>query len=144
VEEFSELLREHDNELIWTPAFAYKGNEKPTFDAIKKVRAINGKLQFVLQDTRHFIALRKFWKSRGLNAMLSSGFYFISTALDICEHVGAYGFWPFDKTVNNTDLTYHYFPDDITFTEHHQMSQEFGMLVAMHHQGLLKLHIGKC
>ncbi len=147
MKEFSEFLRDYVDELIWTPAYAYKELEKPTYDAIKKVKRL--KLQFVVEDIRHFIAVNQFWKSHGLEAVLSTGFYFISTALDMCDKVDAFGFWPFDKNADGDALPYHYFSDKITWAtmadlQSHHMSQEFAIITEMHHKGLLELHIGNC
>ncbi|XP_072045942.1 alpha-2,8-sialyltransferase 8F-like isoform X2 [Amphiura filiformis] len=146
VSDFTKVLSEQRGALIWTPVFAYAGNDKPTFEAIKKIKSVNSKLRFVIQDTRHFIAMREFWKSHGLKTMLSTGFYFVNVALDICDRVNVFGFWPFDRSADGKPLLYHYSHDDIPFpfADHHNMSYEFKLLAAMHSEGLLQLHMGNC
>ncbi len=145
---FSKLLREYVDDLIWTPAYAYKELAQPTYNAIERVKKL--KLKFVTEDIRHFIAVNQFWKSYGLEAVLSTGFYFINTALDMCDKVDAFGFWPFDKNADGEALPYHYFPDNITSwttmadLQFHHMNQEFAIITEMHHKGLLELHIGNC
>ena len=139
---FSNLLSEQ-HALIWTPAFAYAGNHVPTFKAIKKVRKYKKHIQFAIQDTRHFIAMVNLWKNYGIKSTLSTGFYFVTSALGLCDQVNVYGFWPFNTTADGRTLTYHYH-DNITFTDHHSMSSEFLYITAMHDLGLLQLHVGNC
>ena len=140
---FSNLLSEQ-HALIWTPAFAYVGNHVHVFKAIKKARQYKKHLKFAMQDTRHFLAMVKFWKNYGIKSILSTGFYFVTSALDLCDQVNVYGFWPFNTTADGRTLAYHYYHDDITLTEHHSMPSEFLYLAAMHDLGLLQLHVGNC
>ena len=74
---------------------------------------------------------------------ISSGFYFVNSALAMCDQVHVYGFWPFDTSIDGRRVQYHYF-DDVPFTKNHNMTTELRTIVAMHQLGLLRLHVGNC
>ena len=77
-----------------------------------------------------------------MTTFMSTGFYFLSSALELCDRVHLYGFWPFKASPEGRDLRYHYF-DDVELKSH-DMTTEFRTIVAMHQLGLLRLHVGNC
>ena len=140
---------------MWTSAFGCKCR---TDDALRYIKIIqesnhsNPNIQFAYGDTRHYKAMQDFWRSRHLENMLSSGFYFISSALMLCDELHVYGFWPFKYVTTTNDGTvisapksfpYHYY-DTVGWKGVHNMPREFKYLVGLHELGALQLHIGKC
>ncbi|KAK7940068.1 hypothetical protein WMY93_003394 [Mugilogobius chulae] len=90
--------------------------------------------------------LAAFWRSQGLRAVrLSTGLIMASLALEVCDNVHLYGFWPFGNHPNGlTPLTNHYYDDRQTKKKFHAMPAEFELLLKLHNQGVLRLHVGQC
>ncbi len=89
--------------------------------------------------------LDSFWKGRGLKSIrLSTGFMLINTALELCEHVHVYGFWPFDTDMQNNPVPYHYYDELSPHRYKHKMPEEFVRLLQLHSQGALTLHLTPC
>ncbi|XP_074545297.1 alpha-2,8-sialyltransferase 8E-like [Halichoeres trimaculatus] len=86
-----------------------------------------------------------FWRSQGLEARRpSSGLLMVSLALEICNNVHLYGFWPFSThPFELYSLTNHYY-DDRKVNRNHIMPVEFQLLMQLHNNGVLKLHLGDC
>ena len=72
-----------------------------------------------------------------------SGFYITSAALDICNEVHLYGFWPFTMSTRGEKVPYHYY-DNAHFAVYHDLTLEYRLLVRMHEMGLIKLQFGPC
>ncbi|CAN0301199.1 unnamed protein product [Lampetra planeri] len=95
-------------------------------------------------------AIARFWKGQGVNEPRpSSGLMMTSVAMDLCDEVHVYGFWPFDRAVPpgaggaGVELTHHYY-DDQKPNRRHSMPHEFLELLALHSRGVLRLHVGEC
>ena len=73
---------------------------------------------------------------------LTPGFYMASSALDLCDEVHLYGFWPFAVALDGHKVPYHYF--DTELPSLHNFNQEYRVLVRMHQMGLIKLQFGPC
>ena len=129
--------------FVWTPALGFTGNCLGMLGKIKNVAKANKALHFIAGDSMHFKAVSDFWNQHGLKNKSSSGFYFINTALALCSEVHVFGFWPFNVTTDGSPAPYHYY-NDLTFTKSHDMPYELRVIIAMHHFGLLRLHVGKC
>ena len=115
-----------------------------TLKAIQTNTAANNTdVEFIFGDNGHFLAVVQFWRNLHIKKFLSTGFYFVNSALAMCDSVHVYGFWPFDTSIDGRRVHYHYF-DDITFKKAHDMTTEFRTIVAMHQLGLLRLHVGNC
>ncbi|KAI4822455.1 hypothetical protein KUCAC02_008006 [Chaenocephalus aceratus] len=94
----------------------------------------------------YFQSLALFWRSRGLRrGLLSTGLVMVNIALEQCANVHLYGFWPFSNhpfelnAVNN-----HYYDDLKAAWTVHFMPAEFDLLLRLHSQGVLRLHLGNC
>ncbi|XP_072039875.1 alpha-2,8-sialyltransferase 8E-like [Amphiura filiformis] len=93
----------------------------------------------------HFRKVWDFWRARGLKQVLSTGFYLATTALELCDEVHLYGFWPFPFTFYSEEpIRYHYFDKVKAKSETHSMALEFWELWQMHQDGILRLHITPC
>nr|XP_032832629.1 alpha-2,8-sialyltransferase 8E-like isoform X1 [Petromyzon marinus] len=95
-------------------------------------------------------AIARFWKGQGVKEPRpSSGLMMTSVAMDLCDEVHVYGFWPFDRGVPAgaggvaVKLTHHYY-DDQKPNRRHSMPHEFLELLALHSRGVLRLHVGEC
>nr|XP_054774588.1 alpha-N-acetylneuraminide alpha-2,8-sialyltransferase-like [Lytechinus pictus] len=103
--------------------------------------------QMTCMNPAHFISLSKLWGAAGsLHSRHSTGFYFVSMAIQICDEVDLYGFWPFFSRFGNqkTDVRYHYFDKMKHASKIHSMNEEFAILVQLHNLGIVKLNIGSC
>ena len=131
--------------LVWTPAFGFRGNALGMLGRIKNIaKPVNKDLHFISGDPLHFKAVFSLWNQYGLKNITSTGFYFINTALALCNDVQVYGFWPFNMSADSRIITNHYYNDLEFSKKSHDMSYEFKLILAMHHYGLLRLHVGKC
>ncbi len=137
-----ERVSVYGNASLVMPAFAY------TFCTGLSIRALNALYPTRPQQPLAFFSpyylqtLDRFWKGRGLKSIrLSSGFMLISTALELCEHVHVYGFWPFDTDLQNNPVPYHYYDLRRPSKRMHKMPEEFVRLLQLHSQGALTLHL---
>ena len=132
--------------LVFTTGFFLKANKGITLKAIQTSRAAkNNNLKFVFPNVTHYLSVNRFWKDdhNMTKKRFSTGFYFVSNALTLCDEVHLYGFWPFSTSLEGRKLQYHYH-GDIGPGKTHDITVEFRILIAMHQLGLLRLHIGKC
>ena len=139
---FKTMLGERQG-FVWTPAIGFRANILGTLGKVKNLGKLNEDLTFIIGDPMHFKAVSSFWNQYGLTHVSSSGFYFISTALALCDDVQVFGFWPFNISADGRTVYNHYY-NKLDFTKTHNMSYEFKVLIAMHHYGLLRMHVGKC
>lgn len=129
--------------FVWTPAIGFRENILGMLGKVKNLGKLNEDLKFIIGDPMHFKAVSSFWNEYGLTHVSSSGFYFISTALALCDDVQVFGFWPFNISADGRTIYNHYY-NKLDFTTNHDMSYEFKVIIAMHHYGLLRMHVGKC
>lgn len=136
-------LREHHG-LLWLPCFSY-------FKAAYSCQALLPKYtvadpQLVIGHPDHYQSVSSFWRSRGQSQRLSTGFYLLSTALQMCDQIHLFGFWPFDFVIDHHGskfTPYHYY-NNITKSSYHVFTKEFHSLLSLHLQGVLRLHPHKC
>ncbi|XP_006824342.2 alpha-N-acetylneuraminide alpha-2,8-sialyltransferase-like [Saccoglossus kowalevskii] len=88
----------------------------------------------------HMIETRRHWKKWGINKIMSTGFYLVSVAIELCDEVQLYGFWPFTVSPRGKPVSYHYY-DDLNFTTTHNFSAEFDVLVKLHELGVVELNV---
>ncbi|XP_035679138.1 alpha-N-acetylneuraminide alpha-2,8-sialyltransferase-like isoform X2 [Branchiostoma floridae] len=92
------------------------------------------------------------WSDLGLDLNkgrinFSSGFYYTSVALELCDQVNIYGFWPFREDREGRPVRYHYYKSvDTGGLENswHAMDKEFEKLLQLHKLGVLQLIHGNC
>ncbi|XP_060886078.1 alpha-2,8-sialyltransferase 8E-like [Labrus mixtus] len=140
---FVESLHIYDNSLLVFP-FS-RGNTPVCLRAIYSVEDFGSPIRPVFLNPEYQIRLGAFWSVQGLgSALMSTGLVMTSIALEVCENVHLYGFWPFDNHPYGLyDLTHHYY-DDRKAKRFHAMPKEFGLLMQLHRKGVLKLHLGDC
>ncbi|KAM6060064.1 alpha-2,8-sialyltransferase 8E-like [Theristicus caerulescens] len=123
----------------------------------KWFRGLNGRrLPFVKADSasqsrvfffhpQYLSALSKYWHDRGFHTHhLSSGFMLVNAALELCQHITLYGFWPFSLHPDGHSLPHHYYDNVLPNLRVHTMPREFTYYVDMHFHGVLQLHLGWC
>lgn len=75
---------------------------------------------------------------------LSSGFMITSAALELCENVKLYGFWPFSKSIEKIPISHHYYDNQLPKPGFHAMPKEYNQILELYGRGILKVQFGKC
>ncbi|XP_037544540.1 alpha-2,8-sialyltransferase 8E [Nematolebias whitei] len=143
---FVEKLCQYDNSLLLLPAFSFSKSTAISIRALYTIEDFGSPIQPVFLNPVYLQSMALFWRPHGLKApRLSTGFMMVSLALELCENVNLYGFWPFSvHPYNFTDLTNHYYDDKKPNVNIHFMPEEFKLLVKLHSQGVLRMHLGDC
>uniref|UniRef100_A0A1A8IKY0 Alpha-2,8-sialyltransferase ST8Sia VI n=1 Tax=Nothobranchius kuhntae TaxID=321403 RepID=A0A1A8IKY0_NOTKU len=143
---FVENLRSYGDSMLLLPAFSYGRNTPVSLRAFYTLEDFESPIQSIFFNPAYLRNLAAFWRSQGLKAVrLSTGIIVTSLALEICENVHLYGFWPFGvHPYSSQDLTNHYYDDRKTKIKFHAMPDEFNLLLNLHSQGVLKMHLGDC
>ncbi|XP_035511211.1 alpha-2,8-sialyltransferase 8F-like [Morone saxatilis] len=143
---FVESLRSYGNSLLLLPAFSYGHNTPVSLRAFYTMEDFGSPNRPIFFNPEYLQKLALFWRSQGLRAVrLSTGIIMTSLALELCANVHLYGFWPFSNHPHGFHaLTNHYYDDRQTKKKFHAMPAEFDLLLRLHTQGVLKLHLGEC
>ncbi|KAK2886069.1 hypothetical protein Q8A67_016906 [Cirrhinus molitorella] len=140
-----ERVSVYGNASLAIPAFAYTFCTGLSIRALKVLHPVRPQQPVVFFSPEYLRTLDRFWKGRGLKEFrLSSGFMLISTALELCESVHVYGFWPFGTDLQDNPVPYHYYDKLSSHTYMHSMPEEFVRLLQLHSQGALTLHLQPC
>ncbi|XP_072046240.1 alpha-N-acetylneuraminide alpha-2,8-sialyltransferase-like [Amphiura filiformis] len=136
--EFSRSKLFDQEGVIWTTMT----NIDRTVDAIKLLNDSN--ITLVMGNKKHLNENAEFWKIyAGLGRRPTTGFYFVTGALNLCSEVHLFGFWPFTTSLDGRNIPSHYY-DDLTLRKIHDASYELKLLLNIHQLGLLKFHIENC
>lgn len=143
---FVESLRTYGNSLLLIPAFSFGHNTPVSLRVVYTIEDFESPTRPIFFNPEYLQSLALFWRSQGLRAVrLSSGIIMASLALELCANVHLYGFWPFSNHPHGLHaLTNHYYDDRQTKTKFHAMPAEFDLLLRLHSQGVLRLHLGDC
>ncbi|XP_051244339.1 alpha-2,8-sialyltransferase 8F [Dicentrarchus labrax] len=143
---FVESLHSYGNSLLLLPAFSYGHNTPVSLRAFYTMEDFESPNRPIFFNPDYLQRLALFWRSQGLRAVrLSTGIIMASLALELCANVHLYGFWPFSNHPHGFHaLTNHYYDDRQTKKKFHAMPAEFDLLLRLHTQGVLKLHLGEC
>ncbi|XP_065142592.1 alpha-2,8-sialyltransferase 8F-like isoform X2 [Paramisgurnus dabryanus] len=140
-----ERVSVYGNSILIISAFNYAANTRLSVNAFKVLHPIRPQQHMVFFSSSYMKNLSGFWKRQGLKGVhLSSGFRLINVALEVCDHVHVYGFWPFDTNLEQQKLTHHYFDNVGPKRGVHAMPKEFLNLLKLHSQGALTLHLQPC
>ncbi|XP_077081258.1 alpha-2,8-sialyltransferase 8F-like [Siphateles boraxobius] len=140
-----ERVSVYGNASLIIPAFAYTFCTSSSITTLKVLQPIRPQQPVVFFSPSYLRTLDRFWKGRGLREVrLSTGFLLISTALEMCEHVHVYGFWPFGSDLQEQPIPYHYYDLKRPHPYMHKMPEEFVRLLQLHSQGALTLHLQPC
>ncbi|XP_054907931.1 alpha-2,8-sialyltransferase 8F-like [Poeciliopsis prolifica] len=143
---FMENLCQYGSSMILFPAFSYVKNVALCMRAFHTIQDFGSPMQPIYFNPEYLADLDTFWRSQGWKAVrLSSGMIVTSMALELCDTVDLYGFWPFDLHPQTfKELTNHYYDDIRGRSGFHAMPEEFKLLLQLHSEGILRLHLGEC
>ncbi|XP_060946263.1 alpha-2,8-sialyltransferase 8F isoform X2 [Limanda limanda] len=143
---FVKSLRSYGDSLLLLPAFSYGHNTPVSLRAAYTIEDFESPTRPIFFNPEYLQSLAVFWRSQGLRAVrLSTGIIMASLALELCSNVHLYGFWPFSNHPHGLHaLTNHYYDNRQTKTKFHAMPAEFDLLLRLHSQGALRLHLGDC
>uniref|UniRef100_UPI00398E38EF alpha-2,8-sialyltransferase 8F-like n=1 Tax=Pristiophorus japonicus TaxID=55135 RepID=UPI00398E38EF len=138
-------LTVYNEALLLLPAFSYTKNTVLCFRALYTLQDFQAKQKVVFFNPVYLQHLTEFWLSKGIQVKrLSTGIMVVSVALELCEEVWIYGFWPFGKNVEGQVTSHHYFDDLLPKPDVHSMPLEFYQLLQMHGKGIIKLQTAHC
>ncbi|CAJ1076250.1 alpha-2%2C8-sialyltransferase 8F [Xyrichtys novacula] len=143
---FVENLQIYGDSLLLLPAFSYGANTPVSLRAANTIEDFGSPIRPIFFNPEYLQKLAAFWQGQSLRAVrLSTGIMMASLALELCRDVHLYGFWPFGYHPHRFyDLKYHYYDDTPFPTGFHAMPAEFELLLQLHSQGVLNLHLGDC
>ncbi|XP_038560843.1 alpha-2,8-sialyltransferase 8F-like [Micropterus salmoides] len=144
--QFVESLHSYGNSLLLLPAFAFGFTTPVCLRAFYTLEDFKSPIRPVFFNPDYLQNLALFWRSQGLREVrLSTGMMMTSLALELCANVHLYGFWPFSNHPHGLyALTNHYYDDMKAVNGFHAMPAEFDLLLRLHSEGVLKLHLRDC
>ncbi|XP_076737051.1 alpha-2,8-sialyltransferase 8E-like [Maylandia zebra] len=143
---FVDSLHQYGNSLLLFPCFSSGGTRAVCQRAVYAIEDMEIPIQPIFTNPQYLQSMDQFWNSQGVKGLrASTGAYMISLALELCETVHLYGFWPFSNHPYKLfPLTNHYY-DNVPYNSRiHAMSDEFYYWVQLHNKGILKLHLEDC
>ncbi|XP_006119557.1 alpha-2,8-sialyltransferase 8F isoform X1 [Pelodiscus sinensis] len=142
---FLENMASYGNAFLLLPAFSFKSNTAASFKVYHTLQEFRAKQRAIFFHPRYLKSLAQFWRTKGVKAYrLSSGFMIASAAVELCENVKLYGFWPFSKTTEEMPISHHYYDNQLPKPGFHAMPKEYNQILQLHGKGILKLQFGKC
>ncbi|XP_053861118.1 alpha-2,8-sialyltransferase 8E-like isoform X2 [Malaclemys terrapin pileata] len=142
---FAEAMGTYGAPLLLIPAFSFIGFTAVSSQVLYTLEDFGSPARAVFMNPEYLAGLDRHWHRRGLRAKrLSSGFMLVNTALELCQHLTLYGFWPFPTDPEGRPLPYHYYDKQTPKPGVHAMPDEFTRYLGMHLQGALRLHLGRC
>uniref|UniRef100_A0A674IGT6 ST8 alpha-N-acetyl-neuraminide alpha-2,8-sialyltransferase 6 n=1 Tax=Terrapene triunguis TaxID=2587831 RepID=A0A674IGT6_9SAUR len=142
---FAEAVGTYGAPLLLIPAFSFAAYTAVSSQALYTLEDFGSPARAVFMNPEYLAGLDGHWRSRGLRVnRLSSGFMLVSAALELCQHLTLYGFWPFPTDPEGQPLSHHYYDNQPPKPGFHAMPDEFTRYLGMHLQGALRLHLGRC
>ncbi|XP_029363724.1 alpha-2,8-sialyltransferase 8F [Echeneis naucrates] len=143
---FADSVQDYGNSVLLLPAFSYAYNTPISLRVFYTLEDFRSSARPVFFNPEYLKNLDAFWRSKGLKATrLTTGIMMTSLALEMCANVHLYGFWPFSNHLHDfRELTNHYYDDKKPKTRFHAMPSEFELLLQLHSQGVLRIHLGHC
>ncbi|XP_040275210.1 alpha-2,8-sialyltransferase 8F-like [Bufo bufo] len=142
---FIELVKSFGSAMIILPAFSYEINMHVSFRALHSVQDFDLPNKIIFFHPEYLKNLSIYWKEEGLKVKrLSSGLMLVSAAIELCEKVTLYGFWPFPEDPEGHTISHHYYDNKMPKPGFHSMPEEFYFYTQMHLKGVLHLKVGQC
>lgn len=142
---FLKNLTNYGYSFLLLPAFSYSSNTAISFEVHHLLKKYQAKQKAIFFHPNYLKSLAQFWKGRGVRAYrLSTGFMITSAAIELCQDVTLYGFWPFSKNLDGKPISHHYYDNQLPKPGFHAMPKEFYQVLQLHHKGVLKLQLGEC
>ncbi|KAF4092965.1 hypothetical protein AMELA_G00027080, partial [Ameiurus melas] len=129
---FVEDMQLYGDALLLLPAFSFGQNTAVSLRALYSLEDFsNGGPRTVFHNPGYLKSLAGFWRGNGIRAArLSTGIMMASLALELCNNVHLYGFWPFEThPYTRQQITNHYYDNRPVNKGMHAMSAEFGALL---------------
>uniref|UniRef100_A0A8C9G258 ST8 alpha-N-acetyl-neuraminide alpha-2,8-sialyltransferase 6 n=1 Tax=Pavo cristatus TaxID=9049 RepID=A0A8C9G258_PAVCR len=143
--EFVENVAVYGDAFLLLPAFSFRSNTATSFKVYHTLREFKATQRAIFFHPTYLKSLAQFWRTKGVKAYrLSSGFMITSAAVELCENVKLYGFWPFSKSTEKMPISHHYYDNQLPKPGFHAMPKEYNQILQLHGKGILKLQFGKC
>ncbi|XP_068002501.1 alpha-2,8-sialyltransferase 8F isoform X3 [Melanerpes formicivorus] len=143
--DFLENIAVYGDAFLLLPAFSFRSNTATSFKVYHTLQEFKAAQRAIFFHPTYLKSLAQFWRTKGVKAYrLSSGFMITSAALELCEDVKLYGFWPFSKSTEKMPISHHYYDNQLPKPGFHAMPKEYNQILQLHGKGILKLQIGKC
>ncbi|XP_029437519.1 alpha-2,8-sialyltransferase 8E-like [Rhinatrema bivittatum] len=141
---FAEMMKVYQKSLVLMPPFSYTMNTDASYKVFYALQDFNAWQRVIFFRPEYLLNLNTYWKKKGITAgRLSTGIMLVTAALELCDQVTLYGFWPFSTDLQGKPVHQHYYNNQQPGTIH-AMPQEFFFYTKMHSQGVLRLQVGKC
>ncbi|XP_052449285.1 alpha-2,8-sialyltransferase 8E isoform X1 [Carassius gibelio] len=135
----------YGNASLMISAFSYTDCTAVSVKTLQVLQPIRPQQPVVFFSPYYLKTLDCFWKGLGLKVKrLSTGFMLVNVALELCDDVHLFGFWPFDINLKKQTLQHHYYDNKPPKPFVHAMPDEFVHLLQLHSQGALTLHLQPC
>ncbi|CAH2272434.1 Alpha-2,8-sialyltransferase 8F [Pelobates cultripes] len=142
---FIDDLKAYKSALIVMPAFSFTSNVDVSFKVFHTLQDFESQQKVAYFHPDYLKNLALYWINKGLTARrLSSGLIIVSTALELCDEVTLYGFWPFSRGATGKPISHRYYDNKVPKPGFHSMPDEFFFYTQMHSKGILRLKIGTC
>ncbi|XP_078621456.1 alpha-N-acetylneuraminide alpha-2,8-sialyltransferase-like isoform X1 [Branchiostoma floridae x Branchiostoma japonicum] len=134
---------------IWLHPFSILRDVRNILSFPDVLKKIESPVKAVFSNPRYIIRSHRFWEKNGVKEkIMTSGFTFVSFALEVCDELHVYGFWPYLEDRRGNRIGYHYTDDNhygrgLT-TRGHKMPREFTKLLDLYKKGVLRLVTDKC
>ncbi|XP_010226039.1 PREDICTED: alpha-2,8-sialyltransferase 8F [Tinamus guttatus] len=143
--EFLQNIAVYGDAFLLLPAFSYRSNTATSFKVYQTLKEFKAMQRAIFFHPTYLKSLAQFWRTKGVKAYrLSSGFMITSAAIELCENVKIYGFWPFSKSTEKMPISHHYYDNQLPKPGFHAMPKEYNQILQLHGKGILKLQFGKC
>lgn len=141
-----EDLRMYGSAMVMFVPFSFAAYTAVSMRAVYTITDFDGPTRPVLLNPEYHRSLAAFWRKRGLQEKrLTTGIMMVSLALELCDNVHLFGFWPFDNHPHGLhNLKHHYYDNMLPKRGFHSMPAEFELLLRLHSEGVLKLHLEDC
>ncbi|XP_062410604.1 alpha-2,8-sialyltransferase 8E-like [Sardina pilchardus] len=142
---FYKHLQSYQNASIVLPAFYNRINTDVSFRVKYTLDDLGSPHDVVFFHTKYLLNVQRFWALQGIHAKrLSTGLMLVSAAMELCEEVHLYGFWPFPTNPAGDLITHHYYDNVKGRPGFHAMPEELFNFMQMHARGILHLHTQPC
>ncbi|KAJ8281918.1 hypothetical protein COCON_G00044370 [Conger conger] len=141
----AERVSAYGDAPIAVSAFTYPFCTGISFTVHRVLQKLRPEQKVVFFNPEYLRELFRYWKRQGLKELrLTTGLMLASVAMELCDDVHLYGFWPFSKDLFLRPVTHHYYDDIGPSRRMHVMPKEFLKLLKMHSLGSIHLHLTQC
>ncbi|XP_070656989.1 alpha-2,8-sialyltransferase 8F isoform X4 [Bos indicus] len=142
---FLEDVAAYGDAFVLLPAFSFRANTAASFKVYYTLKESKARQKVLFFHPKYLKNLALFWRTKGVTEYrLSSGLMITSVAVELCENVKLYGFWPFSRTGENMPVSHHYYDNKLPKRGFHEMPKEYSQILQLHVKGILKLQFSKC